>query len=708
MRKITALLCAFTLLLFFTACVEAETATESTEIIYINLQGDSITLDGTGAIVDGSTITITSAGTYSISGSLNDGQITVDTTDTENVNIILNGVDIFCSTSAPIYILSAEKTLINLADGTSNSLTDGKSYILPDAGSDEPNAAIFSNDDLAIKGSGTLTVDANYNDGITSKDDLKITGGSITVTAVNDGIRGRDSVEIKGGSVAVNAAGDGIQSNNDEETDKGYISIEDGTINIVAGTDGIQAETSLRISGGDITVSSGSGSSSVSTQNTWGNRGMATTTESDTDSTKGLKAGVAVIVTGGILNINSSDDAIHSNDSITISGGDIALASGDDAIHADSTLEINGGDITISRCYEGLDSSAITINGGGIHLVASDDGVNAVTKGAGSDAMGRPGQNTFVSTGVNSFSINGGYLVVNAGGDGLDINGPITMTAGTVIINGPTNDGNGPVDYSGSFAITGGEFIAVGSSGMAMAPSTSSTQCSVMLTYSASQQAGTMVHIETADNEEILSFKPVKAYQSVVFSSPKLAQGSEYIVYSGGSSSGISEDGFYSGGTYTPGTEVASFTISGVVTRVGSSNGQMPGNMQGNRTGTMPGAMAGNRTNTLPGNSPGGMNSFTPGTMTSNRTGYTPGNAAASMNSYTQGYTIRSRTGTLQGTVPGMMTGYMPGTQYQEMIGYQQNIIAGSQMGTSYGLAGARTGAISRSVTGFSRSTTRW
>lgn len=690
MRKITVLLCAFTLICAFTACVEGDSITENQDITYIALEGDSITFDGSGAVVDGSTITITSAGTYSVSGSLDDGQILVDTTDADNVNMILNGVNIACSTTAPINVLNAEKVVITLAEGTRNSVTDGTSYTNLDEDS-EPDAAIFSRDDLTIKGSGTLTIDANYNDGITSKDDLKITGGSITVQAVNDGIRGRDSVEIKGGSVTINAAGDGIQSNNDEDAEKGYISIEDGTLTLVAGADGIQAEKSLTISGGDITVTSGTGSES--------------------DSGKGLKAGVAVTITGGVLNINSADDAIHSNDSIVIDGGDLTLASSDDAVHADSSLEINGGDTTITRSYEGLDSAAITLNGGNVHLVASDDGINAVTKGSSSEMMGRPGQNNGAATGSNTLNINGGHLVVDAGGDGLDINGPITMTAGTVIVNGPTNNGNGPVDYLGSFTISGGDFLAVGSAGMAMGPSTSSTQNSVMFTYAGTQAAGALIHIESVEGDDILTFAPAKAYQSVVFSSPELSSGSEYVVYSGGSSSGTSADGIYSGGTYTPGTEVTRFTVSGTVTTVGSQNGQMPGIMPGtmpgnmtpntpapgntvnNRTSRMPGNPANSMNGYVPGNVPGGMNSNTPGTMVNNRTSGMPGNPANSINGYMPGSFSSGMTGNIPGSAPSITTRNPTVTQ-----GYS----------SVYGIAAAQTGAFSHGVIGSRRSTGRW
>jgi hypothetical protein len=561
---------------------DVDSSLSSSRMSYIALEGDSITLDGGGATVDGSRITIMSAGMYSISGTLDDGQIIVDTEDKETVRLILNAVDITCSRSAPIYVINAEKTVITLADGTENHIKDGESYIFEDTESDEPNAAVFSNDDLTINGNGTLIVSANYNNGIQSNDDLKITGGNITVHAVNDGIKGRDSIAVKDANITVNAGADGMQSNNDEDSGKGYVSIESGTINIAAGEDGIQAETSLIISGGNITISSGGGSVNSSSGNTWGDwgpRGMENNADSSSSSgsAKGIKAGVDITISGGTISIDSSDDSIHSNDSLTIRDGDIILASGDNGIHSDSSLEIDGGDVSIAKCYEGIESAVITINDGSIDVVARDDGINAAGGADGSSINGRPGQNNFNFSGDNYLYINGGDIVIDAIGDGLDINGSIDMTGGVVIINGPTSNNNGAVDYLGTFKITGGSLVAAGSSGMAQAPSTSSTQYSVMVNFSAAQSAGTMVHIETEGGQDILTFVLTKAYQSVVLSSPELRNGSTYVIYSGGSSTGTATDSLYACGTYTAGTQVTSFTISSIVTRIGSSGGGFRG-----------------------------------------------------------------------------------------------------------------------------------
>jgi hypothetical protein len=512
------------------------------------LEGDSITLEGSGATVNGSIVTIVSAGKYSISGTLNDGQIIVDTQDEETVYLVLDGAEINSSTSAPIYVRNAAKTVLTLAGGSENRVADGATYDFEDATSDEPNAAVFSKDDLTINGSGSLTVQANYNNGIASKDDLKITGGTITVNAVNDGIKGRDSLAILDGIITVNAGGDGLQSNNDGDAEKGYIAIEGGTLDITAGLDGIQAQTSLLVSGGELSIVAGGGSVVNSGGSTWGGRGMEGNPNQTTESAKGLKAGVDITIKDGVIQIDSLDDAIHSNDSITIEGGDILLASGDDGIHADASP---------------------TINDGTIHLAASDDGINASggtnDAAAGTQPMPGGGPGGFES-GDGYLYINGGTLVIDANGDGIDANGTIDMTAGTVIVNGPTNDGNGSLDYLGTFNISGGYLVAVGSAGMAQAPSTTSTQYSVMYNFTSAQAAGTMVHIETESGQDILTFVPTKQYQSVLLSSPELENGSTYVVHSGGSSSGTATDGLYSGGTYAAGSQVSSYTITSMVT----------------------------------------------------------------------------------------------------------------------------------------------
>jgi hypothetical protein len=544
------------------------------DMAYVVLDGSTVSLRGSGTIISGDVVTITNGGVYSVSGSLAEGQIIVDAQDSDVVRLILNNADISCSTSAPIYVANADKVVITVPDGTQNSVTDGDSYVFPDRESDEPNAAIFSKDDLTINGGGSLTVNGNYNNGIASEDDLVICGGDITVNAVNDGLKGRDPVALRDARATVSAGGDGIQANNDEDPEEGYVCIESGAFDITAEGDGIQAETALTISGGEFHSSSGGGSVNGPDRDPFLDRGMQDSPRpsSDGDSAKGLKAGVDLRILGGLIDIDSADDALHSNKNLTIQGGQITLATGDDGIHSDSRLEISGGEIEITECYEGLESAGITINGGSIRIVASDDGINTVSREAGVAEGRAPGGGGLGFADDSYLHINGGYVVSNAGGDGLDVNGSAEMTDGVVIVHGPTSNNNGPLDYLGDFAVSGGFLVAAGSAGMAQAPSTSSTQYSVMLSAGSPLPAGTMVHIESEEGEDILTFVPSKAYQSLVVSSPELENGASYVVYTGGSSSGTLADGLYTGGTYTPGTQGGSFTVSGIVT--GSGGGR--------------------------------------------------------------------------------------------------------------------------------------
>ncbi len=531
------------------AAAEAVTAS-------ITLAGDSITVDGDGVKVDGTTVTITSAGTFSLSGNLSDGQVVVDTSDADAVRLVLNGVVLASSTSAPLYVANAEKVLIELSTGTQNAITDGSAYGYATLDADEPNAAIFSASDLTIYGDGVLTVTANYGDGIASKDGLIIAGGSITVNAADDGIRGKDYIVVEGGSVTVAAQGDGLKSDNEEDPAKGYISIQAGSVIVTSGGDAISAKTDVTISNGTFVLTSGGGSSA------------ATIGDS---SAKAIVGSVSVIIDGGTFTIDAADDALHSNGTITINGGTFAIASGDDGMHADAVLVINGGDIRITRAYEGIESALITIAGGSLYATTSDDGINV---GSGNDGSGVTGfgglLDSFVSGTTSLLTISNGTIVINATGDGIDINGAIVMSGGTVLVNGPTGQGNGALDYDGDFALSGGLLVAAGSSGMAMAPSASSTQSSVLIYFTSVLPTGTLVNIQDASGDEVLSFTLAKDAQSLVVSSSELTSGETYTVYLGGATTGTAIGGLVTDGDYTPGTENTSFLVTGSVTQVGS------------------------------------------------------------------------------------------------------------------------------------------
>lgn len=569
---------------------------------YIEL-GASIKTEGSGVDIENNIVKITKGGTYSISGTLSEGQIVIEATELDKVYIVLNGVNITNSKGAAIYIKEADKAVIAMKDNTDNYLTDGETYAFEDDNKDEPNGAIFSKTDLVFIGNGSLTVNGNYDRGIVGKDDLQIENGNITVNSVGDGIRGRDSIVVTGGDIVINSGGDGMQSNNDENTEKGYVLIEGGNINITSNEDGIQGENNVYVRNGEIKINSGGGSDNNNSHKNQGpgenmgrNQEISNTSSESLEesaSSKGIKANTGIIIEGGILNINSCDDSLHTNDSLIIDGGALEIQSGDDGIHSDNTLEINGGNINVSKSYEGIESESITINNGEIYVASSDDGINASGSSTSEEMTPPSGNNTpdssqnsdgtsskmqgtgqgagsgmpgiGESSGTGVLTINGGFITVDASGDGIDVNGCATMTGGTVIVNGPENNGNGALDYDGTFEVSGGVLIAAGSTGMAQAPSDGSSINSIKLTLS-SQSAENIVRIEDEDGNEIVTFAPAKQYASIVIASSEFETGSTYNVYVGGSSDGTSNSGLYEGGNYKDGERIMSFTINEKIT----------------------------------------------------------------------------------------------------------------------------------------------
>lgn len=521
---------------------ESDLAWDTSSEVAITLDGDSASASGGGVSIDGSTVTITSAGAYRISGELADGQLVVDTSDTGLVHLILDGVDITSSTTAAIAVMSAEEAVVVLADGTQNALTDAAEYVYPDASTDEPNAALFSDVDLTITGEGALTVTGNANDGIASKDGLVVTAGSITIDAIDDGLRGKHYLVVTGGVLDITAGGDALKSDEDSDATEGYIWIGGGELTVDAGGDGIAAVTDAVITAGTIDIAAGGGASATLPEDL---------------SAKGVKAATCVVIEGGSLAVDAADDAVHSDTAVSIAGGELTLASGDDAVHADGTLDVSGGTLTVTSSVEGLEAAVITISDGELDITSSDDAINASDGSGSADAMG-PGVGT--SCELCSVTISGGVTVLTADGDGLDSNGSMSITGGAVVVHGPTNDGNGAIDVDGEFTVDGGVLLAVGSSGMAYGPDEASAQGWMFATLSSPVSAGQTVQIATAGGEVIASFVAERSLGNVVFSSAAIESGQSYHVLVGGSVAGAAVGGLYDGGDASGATSVATVT----------------------------------------------------------------------------------------------------------------------------------------------------
>ncbi len=491
-----------------------------------------MTVTGKGVMVDKNTVMITEGGDFTVTGENDNVLIHINTKD--KVKLRLEGVKISNPSNPVIFYENADKSLITVSKGTENYITDGEEYTL------ESKAAIFSNDDIEIKGEGTLYVTSKAHHAIASDDDIKIEEGVLNLTAdAKDGIHANNTIKITGGSITITAKGDGIQAEED-------LVIEGGNINVT--TTGTVEEAFGNWGGEPFGGFGGGRGFKDRGQMAPPEGGMMPpegmvrpeggmmppenvqeeAVEDEAVATKGIKATVDITITGGNIVVNSADHAIHSAGTLNITGGEMNLASDKGkGISAHGDVLIDGGVINITKATEGLESKAnLTINSGTINIKGSDDGINA--GGTGSrDAVNR--QDKDAETGHDLF-IKGGDIFVDASGDGLDANGRMIIDGGNIVVEGPTNSGNGALDSGGSIKVNGGTLIALGASGMAEVPDNESLQPSFRLVTNENIPSGSIIVIKNAQGEEIYSYTTKKTGNSIVFSSDKLTVGETYTV----------------------------------------------------------------------------------------------------------------------------------------------------------------------------------
>lgn len=448
----------------------------------------SLTTEDGSFTQSGSVYTISSAGSYTLSGLL-EGQILVEAGEDDEIELDLAGTTIVYGEDSPIKILSAGKVEISAKSGTDNVIRDTRGAKTQNR-DDQGEGAIYAKCDLKLKGTGTLVVSAGYNNGIHTTKDLTIQKLSLKVSAYNNAVKGNDSVKITSGTVvAISTNGDGIKTENTDANKKGEtrgdIVLSGGAVTVYAAGDAFQAAHDFEMITGEeataptVTIYTGSYSG-------------YTASGADTSSYKGIKVQNILNIQDGVLTVQSYDDALHADygtvfedgtkgeGTITISGGTLTLnvyspagktaggqmgpgfggrggngwggqqtVSGADAIHADQLLTISGGTIRIDSAYEGLEANVIEISGGTTYAAANDDGVNACK-----------GQTT------PQITVSGGYLEVtvaaNGDVDGIDSNGNYTQTGGVVIARGPSNEMSAAIDADGSVKVAGGTLILLG------------------------------------------------------------------------------------------------------------------------------------------------------------------------------------------------------------------------------------------------------
>lgn len=468
-----------------------------TPVITYAASGATVANTNNCVTVTGGTVTITCGGEYDFSGSYSgsDAQILVNTAKTDSsVYLNMKGLTLTNTADAPIYVQKASKAFVVAKNGTTNTFTDGSSRTKTynytndsgEAKTDTTGACIYAKDDLTIKGEGTLIVKANYNNGIHTSNDLKVKNGLITVNAKNNGLKGKGSVEISGGTINITTTeGDGIKSDTEDATDlangKGSIEITGGTITVTSAFDGITAANAVVVANGEskspnIKITTGGGQSclSLNTSSSGGFPGGmgGGSSCSPSESMKGIKGDSSITISGGVIDINSRDDGLHSSGTITLSGGTMTIATDDDGVHAEKALYVkDNANVSVTIAYEGMESPDMNFEGGITSVITTDDGWNAAggtsttsTGNTGRGGWGGAGGGMGGSTG--NLKISGGYHYVYVGTgdtDGIDSNGGISITGGVIIVECRMNGGmGGMVDSDGTTSITGGKLLGFG------------------------------------------------------------------------------------------------------------------------------------------------------------------------------------------------------------------------------------------------------
>lgn len=481
----------------------------SDSAVYVTFSGSQAETTGELEVGDGY-IKIENGGDYVLSGDYS-GQIIVESE--ENVHLILSGVTVY-NAMAPIYVKSAKNVCITLATGTVNTISDSSEYTYED-GEDESAAAVYSKADLTINGDGELIVNANYDKGIHSKDDLKIISGKIEVNSVGDAIKGKDCLLIKDGEINITTGVDGLKSNNDSNEEKGYVIIEGGKINISAGDDAVHAESLLIVYGGEINI---------------------------TECYEGLE-GKKVEIYGGGINIVSSDDSINAasgssgDTDFTIPDRDFNFSNFNsedgqtppempDSDNTDGTRpEMPSGDFTPGDGQTPPDKPAG--DGTGDDSTSSGFGKGGFG-GFGGFGGGNGGFNEPAEDGVY-IKIFGGNITLSGGNDVLDSNGTLEITGGTITVNNPNMVVYGEpdciIDVNGTATVSGGTFIAYSRG------ATSASQVfTVPYITSLVTESGVSVTVKDSSGQTVIEIASAEKCSTLYIASDMLTSGETYTV----------------------------------------------------------------------------------------------------------------------------------------------------------------------------------
>ena len=567
---------------------------EESGAVYVTLSDDGITGETDGVVIDGQMVTITAEGTYIFSGTLSEGQIVVDA-DNAKVQIVFDNVDITCASSAAVYVKSAEKVFVTLAEGSQNTLRNTDEYVAID--DNNIDAVIFAKSDLTLNGTGSLTIVSAEGHGIVSKDDLKITGGTYDITAAGHALSGKDSVRIADGTFILTAEKDGIHAENADDEEKGYIYIADGDFTITSDGDGMDASNIVQIEDGTLDITAGGGAvNSLKTHESdmpggpgggmpqngekldgesmpqmgekpdgenmteMGKRPDGTTPpekpsqtdQSDTadetaapdNATDHQSSSAETTEDTTTDESGTSTKGIKAGGGMYLNGGTYQIDSADDSIHSNANITIADGTYTLATGDDGVHADdALIVNGGTITVTESYEGLEGLAVTINDGTIDITASDDGINTAGEKMELNGGYIHILAGGDGVDSNGDLTINGGEIYIDGPSDNGNSAIDYGdrSSAYVNGGTLVAIGSSGMAEVMSDSSKQKVLMVKLGEQMEAGNVVLTDSEGNV-IVSYTALKTYDCVIISTAEVESGATYTLTTSGTTTEVTAE----------------------------------------------------------------------------------------------------------------------------------------------------------------------
>ena len=483
---------------------QAQTSYEESQASQITLADQTATVTGQGASFSGQTLTITQAGTYVLTGSGKNIKLVVEAADTDQVHLVFQNLTLE-GEGTLLQVNKAQEVVISLAEGSQNALTESQA-----SDDEEVKATIHSQVPLTLNGTGNLTLTALTKNALEVEDDLKVLGGTYTVKAANHGFKAEGALDIEAATLTIEAGKDGLHAEHDETTERANVSLNPTQLSIAATEDGVDAGNELTIKGGTITVS---------------------------QSEEGLEARV-IRQLGGDVTIKSSDDGVNAS-------------AGSSSKTTDTSATSNTADTSSSASQATADSATASTSASQSTAdpaaTSQTDQANqdknqtppAPTAGQAPPQGGQPPQN---GQGPGSMPpggqeesdpslqiiLEGGTLTIDAEGDGIDSNGTVTISGGSLVVNGSVQGGNGPLDASGDITITGGTVWALGTSDMLQGFAQGSTQASI--TANIAGTAGQTLIILDANGKEVARQTASKDFQAVIMSSADLVDGQTYTI----------------------------------------------------------------------------------------------------------------------------------------------------------------------------------